>query len=1347
MVAEVGRKMSWIEKEGKRCSFQTSVGYQFYTTTPNVTVFNNEKNVYPTGSLIWIKEPRDPSQLEDDELEELTILPLASFVEKSFGQFSWTYIEPTGDIDIDNNNMSLAFKTRNVWQVNGIAEHVYYKTTLDLETNELKIDNQIIGPWVQREGDVSFFNSQDIHDYWYTKKIFRDVNYDLPVGFVKSGFVELNMPEESDWPDRSCITTVKNEEFGNRDFFIMNTADGSWWCWPVNVEKDRSISSIENISPELAAQSYTNKANIPKGNAIKIKPLYPSWCLVNKNPIFKDVLESEQTKTNQPRYSWSFNSTGTKAISVMIERVEHAPVFKSINYTFKNYEEYLNTYLPSIYPSEPWYEDQEKTVYLEERTWVIEDGAWRLKAPYSGPLFSTIIRPRYKTIPRNPPQHVNEQLLKTNAKYNQSDAKVHTDRFGFVELGFNIQITGPELTDFTFAVEILNNQTPDELNALEQGMLTQIKYAMPTKWDKTETIGTTFFYPITIQTDDILSCWIKLFRHSNEDKIEAAFDGAPSFATISRSLATIRKGLTFEKILLTLPMGQYVGDFGNGLKGPNSSLFSDEFEFSKDVYYFDAKFKNMDLSSFSFYYEVRLLNQTESDEIPSILGQFPVRITKHMPNNWFNTVLRTEGGKVLYVCVLGRLVETQYVGSTNPLFESKIREWVNQPEFESSKAEEEYYFDLNKKVNFRGSSPTTHAHPSDIWTTYNLSAVKQITDSSIDPKYVLYNIDAPYSSFNSNVLNVGSWSNQAWGLISDGLPYNSYLLNTLYNPINPYRFASWYVDPAFNESTPTQPWWLLSACGELFFEAIQLAIFKQEHGALPKSSEDYVKYVSNSSFSNTNQVLFKAPGPHGNAPFIYHTPVVANEDTGEPVPTITRTFYFFKDFEQPIDFESINASNIVTFLIYVYNLYDNFKLIHDYILGNWHEGYEWKSDLVDEEDITIPVYHWRYTQHPFLALYPDFDLEQWVENVKWYALKLIKNMQTLYSTNNTYDKKNIGIKYTKNLYFYFKTPKYINPDPHERFTYGGENLNWGQLLAEMGLPSFGGAGLDYIKTELWDNTYFPTPHPVLFNHTLGCTAGVNSTGIIQRSVYSCDHLNLYNLNDWLYVYTTFFSDPDIADFSKKFRDFIIPDYNFGQNTYNNYYYTCCCGDEFDAKSKIIVTPSGHYSYSYRGLFWFKKPVNSYSVVYMSADGKNKKLPIFYDSQPGVLNVTSSDIEHKLVEQIGFYFGKITTTHLNAYNKAFNTTTTYEDYKLQFEIDISGNTIIFKPFYADTWKLNIHEILSPYFTHMPSQTFGYFDDNFSKTGKASFAVYDETNAEVNDKVPQLRLSPLFICKNK
>lgn len=57
-------------------------------------------------------------------------------------------------------------------------------------------------------------------------------------------------------------------------------------------------------------------------------------------------------------------------------------------------------------------------------------------------------------------------------------------------------------------------------------MLTQIKYAMPTKWDKTETIGEPFFYPITIQTDDILSCWIKLFRHSNEDKIEAAFDGA-----------------------------------------------------------------------------------------------------------------------------------------------------------------------------------------------------------------------------------------------------------------------------------------------------------------------------------------------------------------------------------------------------------------------------------------------------------------------------------------------------------------------------------------------------------------------------------------------------------------------------------------------------------------------------------------------------------------------------------------------------------------------------------------------------------------------------------------------------
>lgn len=245
-----------------------------------------------------------------------------------------------------------------------------------------------------------------------------------------------------------------------------------------------------------------------------------------------------------------------------------------------------------------------------------------IKRTYSGPLFSTITRFYNKTTPRNPPHHINEDVPKTDAKNNQSNTNTCTDRFGFIELGFNVQITGQELTDFTFTIEILNNKTPNELNTLEQGMLTQIKYAMPTKWDKTETIGEPFFYPITIQTDDILSCWIKLFRHSNEDKIEAAFDGAP-LATISRSLATIRKGLTFEKILLTLPMGQYIGDFGNGLKGPNSSLFSDEFEFSKDVYYFDAKFKNMDLSSFSFYYEVRLLNQTESDEIPIVLGHFP----------------------------------------------------------------------------------------------------------------------------------------------------------------------------------------------------------------------------------------------------------------------------------------------------------------------------------------------------------------------------------------------------------------------------------------------------------------------------------------------------------------------------------------------------------------------------------------------------------------------------------------------------------------------------------------------------------------------------------------------------
>lgn len=1331
MVAEVGRKLSRIEKEGLRCSFQ-STGYQFYTTTPNVVVFNSKENTFPTGSLVWIKEPKDPSKNETGEQEELTIIPLASFVEESSGEVSWTYIEPTGDMDVDNSNMSFAFKARNVWQINGTPEHVYYQTTLDPETNELNISNQVIGAWVQREGDVAFFNSQDMHDAWFYKKIARDVTYDLPVCLAKSGFIEMNMPEDSDWPDRGCITTVENEEYGKRNFFILNTADGSWWCWPVNVKKDTSISAVENISSKLNDQGYTNKANIPKGSAIKVKPSYPSWCLVNKNPIFKDVWESNKIKTNQPRSSWSFNSTGTKAISIMIERTEHAPIFKSINYTLKTSDEYYNEYIPSIYPLQPWYEDQEKTVYMEERTWVFEEGAWKRKSPFVNVMFTTIIRPFNKTTPRNPPQYRDERPLKTNMQNNQDSTNVYTDRFGFVELGFDVQITGPELTDFTFDVNVLNSKNPNELNNLEQGMLTQIKYAMPTKWDKTETIGNPFFHPITIQTDDVLSCWIKLFRHSNEDKIEAAFDGAPSLATISRSLATIRKNLTFEKVLLTLPMGQYIGDFGNGLKGPNSSLFSDEFEFSKDIYYFDAKFKSMDLSSFSFYYEVRLLNQSESDEIPNVLGHFPTRFTRYMPNKWIHNVLRTEGGKVLYVCVLGRIAETQYVGSKNPLFESKIREWVSQPNFEKSKAEEESYFNLNKKVKFRGSSPNAHPHPSDVWMFYNLGGMSSLTDHPTTPKYVFYNKNYPRSTSNAHAVNTLTWMPQNWLHYSDGLPYQMYRTNST---------PGWYINTSFPESTPTQPWWLIGACGELFFEAIQLAIFVQEHGLLPKTPQDYVKYLNQDS---EELVLFKSPGPAGKAPYIYHVPRVIDPIIpGIYLPTVTRVFHFFKDFEQPMEFKNINANNIVTFLTYVYNLYDNFKLVHDYILGNWHEGYEWKSKLVEEEEITIPVFLWRYTQHPFLALYPDFEVEQWAESVKWYALKLIKNMQELYSPDNRYDNYQIKIKYTTKLYYYFRSPKYIYPDPHDRFSSEG-NLNWGQLRAEMGLPPFGG-GLDYIKFESWDNVYFPTPHPVLFNHTLGCTAGVNSTGVIQRSVYSCNDLNLYNVDDWLYVYNKIGSS--FAPEVNSFRDFIIPDYNFGQNTYNNYYLACCCGDEFDGKSKIVVTPSGHYSYSYRGLFWFKVPVNSYTIIYMSAVGKNKKLPIYYDSQPGVLNVTASDIEHKLVERIGFHFGQITTTHLEAYNKAFNATTEYKDYKLQFEIDMSGNTIIFKPFYADTWKLNIHEILSPYFTHMPSQTANYFHDNTSQVGTVSAAIYDETPSEINDKECQLRLSPLFICKNK
>lgn len=1285
MVAEVGRRLSHFEKNGLRCSF-VSFGYQFYTTSTTPRVF---EQTYPTGSIIYIKEPNNPSNPNYVD-EELVIRPLASFVENAGDSNAWQYIEPSNNFVTNNENMSFAFKAKNVWQVNGIPEHVYYETFLDETTDSLKIKKQIIGPWVQKEGDISFFNSHNIKDMFYEQKMFHDVKYDIPVGVVKVGYVDQTIPEDADWPDRGCVTTIHDETYGDRSFFILNTADGSWWCWPINVEKDPSLSAVENLTPDLIEQAY--KADIPKESAIKIKPAYPNWCNVKNNPVFKDAYGTKEI--NFPRYSWSFNSKGTKAISVMIERNPVIQSFYSAKYGFDTYSDYINKYIPSIFPMELWYEDLEKTVYYEERTWVFQDGVWRQDAPIVNALFTNVIRPFTKTTPIDPPITKLEYVVDLKTSVND-DKNVYEDRFGFVELGFDVQITGPNILDFSFTINILTEKNPDILNSLNQGMLTQIKYAMPVDWNKTKTIGNPFNQPLDIKTDTVLSCWVKLYQHINEQQIEAAFDGAPSLLTISRSVANFYKGLDFDNKILTLPMNQYIGDFNNGLKGFDSSLFMDEFSYDQNVFYFDAKFKCMDLSSFSFYYEVRLLNQTKSNDTPINFSFMPIQITNNFPNTFEKHLIQNEGGKKLYVCVLGRIAETSYVGSDNPLFQTKIDEWVTQSNFEDS-LNNEVFLTLNKKTNFRGFTPASFPYPMPILCTYDEHLDSILNYSPMSLGYLQYNGSGPRSFLNPIIFTTRSKGGASPSVVASG---------------------------SMSHNTPTQPWWLLGPCAELFFEAIQLSIFRMKFGNLPTTKEHFA------TLAGIEQYLFVPPGLPGTAPFFKKTPTVPNPYGGAPFDAMKKAYYFSTDFEQPMFFSAINENTIAAFLTYVFNLYDNFKLVNDYILGNWEEGYDWKSNLSDVADITIPVFNWRYTKHPYLALFPDFDLASWIESVKWYALKLIKNMQELYKEQPYYDLK-IKEKYSSTLNIYFESTINLTIDPHTRYINVG-NFNWSNILLELESKN-----LPIWQHTEWNDIKYPTPRPVLFNEPLGCSAAVNSMGILQRSQYLSDDLRAYNLQDK----STFLAEstnswPGPYKF-ERLRTYNWPNYNIGQNTYNNFYFACFSGDVIDGKSKIVVTATGHYSYSYRGLYWFKKAINAYEICYMSAG--NKKLPIFFTSQPGVLNLTNADIEHKLVEKITFYFGQKAITHLEAYNKAFNHNYTNEDFRLDFSLYLSGGTVGFKPYFNDEGLINLNELLCPYFTHMPNQT-GSFQLNRSQE-LTSFVI------NTHGKERQLRLSPLFICKS-
>lgn len=478
-------------------------GYQFYTTSPTVKWATHTGGLLefnPGGSVVFVQEPKlrlTPEGVIDYEKTVIIAKPLGSTVEASG---HWPYVGPTPSNDLELNSiMQPLFYIQNSWQVNGVPESVYYETELTTQSNDfvssIKANYSLFNSWVQQGGQIHGANGY----FPLLPRYITDFEYDTPPGKLSRRMV--TKAPDTDWFGRGCTQIVNGIRF-----IILHDTEGNWYCWREDAPIDSSVYA-SNYST-YGDQSY--KANIIPAHAQKVTPEYPDW--VCPAISWRDRFKSSDALILEPRYSFSFNSTGTRATSVMIERRPSLCEFYETNYT------------PDMYPD-------------------IQSGPW------TTPMLPTQLK-------------VDKVKLDTSLRmgFDSDPRDLYEDRRGFVELELKINEKNEK---YVFSVSVIDSKSPDELKKLNKGALVEVAYAAPLKWSNSGTMGYAMTEDaFTVTKDDLLSVWITIFQHAENKAVVDAYDGEPSLNVPSKTKATFYKrykGDAFSQKLFVLPLSQAHG--------------------------------------------------------------------------------------------------------------------------------------------------------------------------------------------------------------------------------------------------------------------------------------------------------------------------------------------------------------------------------------------------------------------------------------------------------------------------------------------------------------------------------------------------------------------------------------------------------------------------------------------------------------------------------------------------------------------------------------------------------------------------------------------------------------------
>jgi len=756
----------WIE------AARTGGGYQFYTTSPTpqwATWTKPDTDFFPGGSGVYVPYPavKIVDGGADFSQAKIKAYPTGSTVEVPpviAGRELWRYWSMPDDLGGLHEIMSKSLlKVKGSWQVNGFPEGVYFSKVLTQAEIDAGLVQQaphsLFHAYVQGGGQVHGCGAFQPISYTY----FTDFRYDVAPAKMKPGTTKLNgKSPDTDWFGKAGLCSIVSEEYGARLFVIASAFDGAWHCYPVNAGQDLDAYTTQYAM--YGDQAY--KSSVIPEQAKSVTPAYPGWV---SSPIsWRDsYLADAEKKIFEPCYSWSFSQNGRKAMSVMVERKISESTCAKIDYQ------------PSGLA----------TAYHQMRQSLTSDVNDRPVGWEWHPLQSPYL-----------PTETSIEDLQVDPSAKDSgtpDAKeIHIDRRGCVELEFLIEITGPELGDFTFDIGVSRDFSPDTLDVLGIGALVEIAYAMPLNWaiEETQSFGKSItnqsYSTADVMADDILSVWIELYRHENQAKLIDTYDGEVTLNVPSKAKARFYKGYPSDLTeLFCLPLSQAHGDGYTHSDDPETlpepphlfvrntdrsfnSMFPWEPEAgeSAELYYYSSRITALDLKSLSFYCTVRLLEQRRED--PDVGG------------HWCAIINRAK--KYCAVCVMGKIIDEYEVGHPElPI--SWLRGWLRS----AGSA------DLDE-----GESLTLVDGAHSLRGTGLQSANSG-----------LMNI----SGVNVPVLNyAGSSAGSPWRWIS----------------LRSYTTSAEYISVGvpFVEEGPGSPWWATGPCGHVFHYALYQGFIKEVAG-------------------------------------------------------------------------------------------------------------------------------------------------------------------------------------------------------------------------------------------------------------------------------------------------------------------------------------------------------------------------------------------------------------------------------------------------------------------------------------------------------------------------------------